>query len=91
MMTDDILPLDGNAAAGRLSQVFSFDVTRAIVVCGSCGNRGPFAALRLYGGDAGTILRCRRCDAVNLRFLETERTLNLDLSGAARITIDIKD
>jgi hypothetical protein len=86
-MTDDIHALDGNAAAGRLGQFFAFDVTTAEIACGDCGHEGPLAELRLYGRAAGVVLRCRRCDAVNIRMLETDRSTNLDLSGAARITI----
>lgn len=60
-MIEDIVPLDGNAAAGRLGQFFTFDVTLATITCG-------------------------HCDAVNIRMLETGTSVNLDLSGTARIT-----
>ncbi len=86
-MIEDVVPLDGNAAAGPLGQFFTFDVTIATITCGDCRLEGPMAELRLYGRDAGIVLRCRRCDAVNIRLLETERWVNLDLSGAARISI----
>ncbi len=86
-MIEDIVPLDGNAAAGPLGQFFTFDVTLATITCGDCAFEGPLAELRLYGRDAGIVLRCRRCDAVNIRMLETERSVNLDLSGAAHISI----
>jgi len=33
------LPLDGNAAARLLRELFVFDVTAAEVTCGSCGER----------------------------------------------------
>jgi hypothetical protein len=86
-MTEDMIPLDGNAAAGRLGQVFAFDVTLAVVTCRSCARAGPLAELQLYGGEAGLVLRCRRCEAVNIRLLETDRDINLDLSGVGRLTI----
>jgi hypothetical protein len=35
-MIEDVVPLDGNAAAGRLSQLFAFDVTLATITCGGC-------------------------------------------------------
>lgn len=88
-MTDDIYPLDGNAAAGRLGQFFAFDVTVALITCGECRHEGPIAELRLFGRDAGIVLRCRRCEAVNIRMLETPRSMNIDLSGSARITVAI--
>lgn len=86
-MIDDIVPLDGNAAAGPLGRFFAIDVTILTVTCGTCAGEGLLAELRLYGGDAGVVLRCRKCDAVNIRMLETDRSLNLDLSGASRISI----
>ena len=86
-MMDDVVPLDGNAAAGRLSQVFAFDVTLATVTCAGCARKGPLAELRLYGTDAAFVLRCRHCGAVNVRVLEHGTSVNLDLSGAALIGI----
>lgn len=86
-MIEDIVPLDGNAAAGRLGRLFAFDVTMATISCGKCAHQGPLAELRLYGRDAGIVLRCSDCGAVNIRMLETDRSVSLDLSGAARITV----
>ena len=33
--------LDGNAAAGELSEVFALDVTMAVATCAGCGMTGP--------------------------------------------------
>lgn len=86
-MTDDANVLDGNAAAGPLASLFAFDVTTAIVCCGNCNASGPLAELRFYGSPQAMVLRCRSCGEVNVRLLETERTINLDLAGAARIEV----
>ena len=86
-MTEDMIPLDGNAAAGRLNAVFAFDATVAVVTCRYCAKAGPLATLQLYGGETGLVLRCRRCEAVNIRLLETDRVTNLDLSGVSRLMI----
>jgi Zn finger protein HypA/HybF involved in hydrogenase expression len=88
-MNLDIAALDGNAAAGRLGQLFAFEVTTARTTCGACGHEGPLAELRLYGRQAGIVLRCPRCEAVNIRMLEARRFANLDLSGLARISIPV--
>jgi hypothetical protein len=40
----------------------------------------------MYGRDAAIVLRCRHCDAVNIRMLEAGKSVNLDLSGTARIS-----
>ncbi len=86
-MSDDATALDGNAAAGALGSLFAFDITTTIVRCGHCDAAGPLAELRFYGSPQAMVLRCRRCDEVNIRLLQTGRTINLDLSGAARIEI----
>jgi hypothetical protein len=86
-MNDDAMVLDGNAAAGALESLFAFDVTMAIVRCGECSASGPLAELRFFGSPQAMVLRCRHCDAVNIRLLETDRTINLDLAGTARIEI----
>lgn len=85
-MTDPIA-LDGNAAAGPLKALFAFDATTAIVRCRHCDAFGPLAELRLYGSPGAMVLRCRTCGEVNIRLLETDRTINLDLSGAERIKV----
>jgi hypothetical protein len=85
-MADDVVTLDGNAAAGTLSEVFADDVTSATIVCGHCGRRGPLAELRLYR-SAGTVLRCKGCGHVNMRLLETGSTITLDMNGAAYLVI----
>jgi len=86
-MSDDAIALDGNAAAGALGSLFAFDVTTAVVRCWNCDASGPLAELRFFGSPQAMVLRCRHCDEVNIRLLETGRTINLDLSGAVRIEI----
>ena len=86
-MIDDSMVLDGNAAAGALGALFAFDVTTAIVRCGHCDASGPLAELRFYGSPHAMVLRCKTCGEVNIRLLETDRTVNLDLSGTVRIEV----
>jgi len=89
MSDHDIVPLDGNAAAGRLMDVFAVDMTGATVMCEGCGRESALATLALYGGAVGLVLRCPRCDAVNLRLSNTGRSIHLDLRGARRISIHL--
>jgi hypothetical protein len=86
-MTVDVAMLDGNAAAGSVGRCFSFDVTMAIVTCGACGIERPFAELRMYGGPQAMVLRCSGCESINIRLLETDKSINLDMSGVARVEI----
>lgn len=85
-MIDDVVRLDGNAAAGPLARFFAFDVTRMIVICEGCAAESPLGALHLYGGKMGIVLRCTKCSAVNLRALEINGGLTLDARGATRMT-----
>jgi hypothetical protein len=62
-MTDADLRLDGNAAAGMLSEIFTIDVTTAMGTCASCGMTGPLGAAHVYTG-AGMVVRCPNCAAV---------------------------
>jgi hypothetical protein len=84
-MTTDMVALDGNAAAGTVGRCFAFDITMAMVTCGACGNARPFAELRMYGRPQAVVLRCCGCGSVNIRVLETEKSIYLDMSGAARV------
>ncbi len=86
-MSDDAMVLDGNAAAGALGSLFAFDVTMAIVHCGNCDATGPLAELRYFGSPQAMVLRCRSCGEVNIRLLETDSGINLDLRGATRIKV----
>jgi hypothetical protein len=88
-MMEDIMPLDGNAAAGPLADLFAVEMTRAILACAGCGQEGPLATLRLFGGAAGLVLRCPNCDEVNMRVLNTGTAINLDLRGCTRLTVEI--
>ena len=84
---DEVVPLDGNAAAGTLARLFAAEVTQVIVACACCGSEAPLAKLRLYGGPMGIILRCAACGDVNLRALEIGAALRLDARGAAYLTV----
>jgi hypothetical protein len=86
-MIDEVVPLDGNAAAGTLARYFTADVTRIVVACARCSSEAPIAKLRLYGGPMGIILRCTVCGDVNLRALEIGPLLRLDARGAAYLTV----
>ena len=59
----DALRLDGNAAAGPLGEVFSFEVTTAEYTCEGCGMTDRIEATMVYEvRGLGTIVRCPSCD-----------------------------
>jgi hypothetical protein len=79
--------LDGNAAAGILSEVFVPDLTTARARCANCGAIRALGALHVYAHGMGTVMRCPSCDAVVLRVACPRAHLWLDLSGAKFVVI----
>jgi len=65
--TSDNMRLDGNAAAGLLSEIFARDVTVARATCAGCGRADSIGGLHLSAQDMGAVLRCPGCTAVVVR------------------------
>ena len=84
-------PLDGNAAAGLLREVFAFDATSATLTCAGCGAIAQVGSIRLYGGPMGAVLRCTHCDTAVLRLAHTPTGLWLDMQGARSLMIYLHD
>ena len=62
------LRLDGNAAAGLLSEVFTPEATAAVVRCASCGAEGAVGGAMVYANAPGLVIRCPHCSDVVMRF-----------------------
>jgi hypothetical protein len=75
--------VDGNAAAGSLSEVFTLEATSAIASCAGCGNSGSVAEALVYETAMGTVLRCRACDAVLLRLVRAGGELRMEMRGVS--------
>jgi hypothetical protein len=82
------LRLDGNAAAGILSEIFVPDITAALSTCASCGETPPVGALFVYTHGMGTVIRCPSCDGVGLCVTRTATQVWLDPTSAKRVIID---
>jgi hypothetical protein len=80
-------PVDGNAAAGLLSELFALDMTVAKVTCGDCGATLELGAARVYGGAMGSIFRCVHCDAAIVRLVRTPAGLWIAMQGARRMFV----
>jgi hypothetical protein len=76
------IPLDGNAAAGLLGEIFALDMTIATLTCDGCGAVVEIGAERLYGGSMGAIFRCTACSGVVMRLSHTPAGIYLDMRGA---------
>lgn len=81
------LRLDGNAAAGLLSEVFTAEMTTALGTCASCGRTGAIGETHAYLQAPGTVLRCPACEAVVMSIVRTADRLLVDLTGLRRLEI----
>lgn len=84
-MEDADLRMDGNAAAGELSELFSFELTSARLRCDGCGTIAELGAEPAYMQAPGTVLRCRSCENVLLVLVRAESRYRLSLTGATWI------
>ena len=73
--------LDGNGAAGRLSEVFALELTEARGRCDGCGNVAALGEARAYVDAPGLVIRCRSCDNVLLVFVRGEDRYWLGVQG----------
>jgi phage FluMu protein Com len=78
---DPVSYVDGNAAAGVLSEVFRIDIIAALGRCRHCGSIRAFGEAMVYIDAPGIVVRCRDCQGVLLRLVETPTRYWLDLSG----------
>jgi len=83
----DELMLDGNAAAGLLSDVFAVEMTTAIGICDGCGAVEAVGAVRVFRG-AGIVLRCPHCDAVLMTVVTAESRTWIDLRGLRTLELE---
>lgn len=82
-------PLDGNAAAGFLSEIFAIDLTNAMVTCTGCDAVAAVGKLSAYGLAMGLILRCPGCDNTLVRISRTGDGYWLDLTGSRVLRIQV--
>ena len=80
--------LDGNAAAGELSNIFTMDVTAAKGQCAHCGAMKRFAEAHLYMQAPGLVARCCVCQHVLLRLVNVRERVFLDLGGMTCLILD---
>lgn len=80
-------PLDGNAAAGALAELFAFEATVALTKCAACRDTRPVAELSAYLEAPGIVLRCASCGGVQLRVVRAPDRAWLDLRGVEVVQI----
>ena len=84
---DDELRLDGNAAAGTLGEVFSFEVTTAEYTCEGCGRTDRIGVAMVYEvRGLGVIVRCPGCENSLIRLAYSRGRPMVDLRGTRYLT-----
>jgi len=79
--------LDGNVAAGMLTELFVPDFTSARTTCANCGTVRALGALLVYAHGMGMVMRCPCCDSIVMRIVRTPTRLWLDPTGARLVTM----
>ena len=82
-------PLDGNAAAGVLAEVFLPEMTMAVTTCASCGAVRPVGELRAYLQAPGAVLRCVTCGAAQIRLVRAPERAWLDFRGIRALQVEM--
>jgi Family of unknown function (DUF6510) len=86
--TYDYEYLDGNAAAGELSEIFPMDITASEGQCAHCGATKRFAEAHVYMHGPGLVARCSVCQHVLLRLVKARQRAFLDLHGMICLILD---
>ena len=82
--------LDGNATAGVLAEIFTFEMTTARTACVHCGATGEVGAQMAYVSEIGTIVRCASCDNALIRVARQDDRGRywLDLRGVEYLQLE---
>ncbi|MES1211951.1 MAG: DUF6510 family protein [Leifsonia sp.] len=79
--------VDGNALAGLLADLFTFDPTMAEMRCAGCGTVSMLATTMVYTDAMGAVARCPHCDEVVMTLVEGDGRAWLTLAGASAIEV----
>lgn len=86
---DDTEParLDGNALGGPLAELFTTDLTAAIVTCAHCGTAAPLATYHVYADAPAFVVRCPGCSGVVLRYTSDAHGVRFEMTGIRLVTV----
>ena len=85
--SDQAMMLDGNAAAGILSEIFTIEITSSSAECANCGHEGEMGTLLAFMQAPGVVLRCPVCKEIILRVVQSPSTIYLDMRGAVYVAL----
>jgi len=77
-------PLDGNAIAGELVELYGREMTTATGACANCGATAQIGELWVYVRAPGTVVRCPSCGNVVMVIVTIHGTTLID---AARFSL----
>ena len=80
--------LDGNGAAGKLSEVFALELTSARGRCSGCGNVAAVGESKAYMDAPGLVIRCRACDNALVVLVRAGERYVLGLPGLTWIELN---
>ena len=83
----ETMRVDGSAAAGMLSELFTPDLTSARARCAGCHSTQAIGALLVYAHGMGMVARCPNCEGVILRVVKTPTHLWFEATGATSIAV----
>lgn len=83
----DAMRVDGNAAAGMLSELFIPDLTSARARCAGCNATQAIGALLVYAHGMGLVARCPGCEGVVMRVVKTPTHIWFEATGATSIAV----
>lgn len=86
-MENDGRNLDGNAAAGMLSEIFPFEMTMAHIRCAGCAAVEPMGAEMVYMDAPGMVMRCVHCGSVMLTVVHGEGQYWIEMRGTTWLQI----
>jgi uncharacterized Zn finger protein len=83
-----MIPVDGNAIAGDLAEVFGVDLTAATTVCAACGTSSYVAESVVYMRGPGRVARCRACGDVHIVLVTIRDITCVDLRGISELQME---
>jgi uncharacterized Zn finger protein len=83
-----MIPVDGNAIAGDLVEVFGVDLTAATTVCAACGTSSYVAESVVYMRGPGRVARCRACGDVHIVLVTIRDITCVDLRGISELQME---
>jgi hypothetical protein len=80
-------PLDGNAIAGLLYEVFGEEMTAAMATCATCEAVASVAETLVYPRLPGEVVRCRTCGGLMMVITQIRGMNCVGLPGIAALNL----